>query len=232
MQNGLCVKLVRLVACANPPIIPFGGEADAFFFPPLRAIASGGHREKDCQPVFGSLGDVHGESPSCLGGARCSERLASENVARQISRALVRGANAAFARMGDLLSIPWARTVMIVAAVFVIDCLTPRGIAAGALYIAAVLSAVAIRHRKAIAITASICSLLVFAGWFISPRQGQMEWWVFVNRAIVLGVIWAAAAWPTCGVVSRKASSSRCRRPSCSTRPQPFPHRSSLSAML
>ncbi len=82
---------------------------------------------------------------------------------------------------------------MIVAAVLVIDCLTPRGVAAGALYIAAVLSAVAIRHRKAIAATATICSLLALAGWFISPREEQMEWWVFVNRAIVLCVIWAAA---------------------------------------
>jgi hypothetical protein len=84
---------------------------------------------------------------------------------------------------------------MIAVAVFVIDCLTPLGIAAGALYMAAVLSAVPIRHPRAIHFTALACSLLVLIGWITSPGQGQTEWWkVLDNRLIDLGVIWAAAA--------------------------------------
>jgi len=61
----------------------------------------------------------------------------------------------------DVLSIPVARTATIAAAVFVIDYLTPVGIAAGALYMAAVLSAVPIRHRWGVHITAAVCSVLV-----------------------------------------------------------------------
>jgi len=94
----------------------------------------------------------------------------------------------------DLLAVPVTRTTMIVAAVFVIDSLTPLGIAAGALYVAAVLSAVPLRHLHATFITAGICSLLILAGWFVSPRQGDTEWWIIlVNRALDLGVIWVAA---------------------------------------
>ncbi|MHB8901069.1 MAG: PAS domain S-box protein, partial [Thermoguttaceae bacterium] len=63
----------------------------------------------------------------------------------------------------------------------------------GSLYIAAVLSAVPVRHPRAIAITAGICSVLVLASWFISPRQLPTQEWAIVNKALVLGVIWAAA---------------------------------------
>ena len=83
---------------------------------------------------------------------------------------------------------------MIVVAVFVIDCLSPLGIAAGALYMAAVLSAVPLRHTNAIYFTAGICSLLVLVGWLVSPGSGETQWWkVVANRALDLGVIWVAA---------------------------------------
>ena len=139
-----------------------------------------------------------------------------------MSRAFVRGANAGIRADGGFAFDSLGRGVMIVVAVFVIDCLTPRGIAPDR-YTLPPLSAVAIRHPKAIAATATICSVLAFAGWFISPRQGHLEWWVFVNRALVLGVIWAAAGMADVWRRFQEASSSKCRRPSCSTRRQPFP---------
>ncbi len=98
------------------------------------------------------------------------------------------------AQLTSLLSIPVARTATIIVAVFVIDSLAPPGISAGALYIAAVLAAVAIRNQKATYITAGICSLLVLVGWFTSPGQGQVEWWkILINHMLDLGVIWVAA---------------------------------------
>ena len=76
--------------------------------------------------------------------------------------------------MTDLLAVPVTRTTMIVAAVFVIDSLTPLGIAAGALYVAAVLSAVPLRHLHATYITAGICSLLILAGMLAKNEDGNL----------------------------------------------------------
>ncbi len=93
-----------------------------------------------------------------------------------------------------LLSVPVARIAMIIVAVFVIDCLTPLGIAAGALYIAAVLASVAVHNRRAIYVTAITCTLLVLVGIYFSPGQGQMEWWkVLINRVLDIGAVWVTA---------------------------------------
>ncbi len=91
-------------------------------------------------------------------------------------------------------SIPVVRTAMIVAAVFVFDCLTPWGISAGALYLAAVLSSVAIEHDRAVFATAGICSALVIAAMAVSPGAGQTAWWNgLANCGLDLGTIWGSA---------------------------------------
>ena len=97
------------------------------------------------------------------------------------------------ARLIWLLSLSLPRTALIVIAVFILDWLTPLGISICVLYMAAVLSAVPIRHRWAIVMTGAVCSILVLVGWAISPGRGDTELWkVLLNRVLALGVIGAA----------------------------------------
>ncbi|NLS92541.1 MAG: PAS domain S-box protein [Planctomycetaceae bacterium] len=117
-----------------------------------------------------------------------------DGVRRRWTAGPLAAGSAIVTRLTGVLSIPIARTSMIIAAVFVIDCLTPLGIESAALYMAAVLSAVPMHRRRAIHITAAVCSVLVFIGWIISPGHGETEWWkVLINRSVDLGAIWAAA---------------------------------------
>ena len=86
------------------------------------------------------------------------------------------------------------RTGVIILAVFTFDLILPLGITAAGLYMAAVLSAVPIPHRRAVVATAAICSVLVLADWCFGAANGAVEiWYVVINRLISLGVIWSTA---------------------------------------
>ncbi|MGE4001257.1 MAG: response regulator, partial [Planctomycetaceae bacterium] len=101
----------------------------------------------------------------------------------------------AFTFLPRHLGKPVRRTGLIILAVLVFDGLTPQGIAAPMLYMAAVLSAVPIPHERAVVSTALVCSVLVLLGWLISPGPADLEWWKFVlNRGLALGIIWTTAS--------------------------------------
>jgi PAS domain S-box-containing protein len=114
-------------------------------------------------------------------------------VASSTGRA-VRLALRARSMLNSPLSHPATRTCLIAAAVAVFDLLMPLGVTAAALYMAAVLSAVPIRHPRAVIITAAVCSVLLAIDTAVSPGRGQTELWkVIVNNLISLLVVWGTA---------------------------------------
>lgn len=80
----------------------------------------------------------------------------------------------------------------ILAGVFAIDLALPLGVAAGVLYIFAVLVSLRDPDWKVTVVVAVIATLLTIAGYFISVPAG-IQWMVFTNRALAIGVIWISA---------------------------------------
>src|SRR5690606_3103817 len=90
---------------------------------------------------------------------------------------------------------PIMRTAALAGVVFLLDWIAPLGIAMGVAYMAIVLSAVPIRHPRAVYITAGCCTLLVMLGWIVSPSRGETELWkVVLNECLALSAIWLSAA--------------------------------------
>ncbi len=82
--------------------------------------------------------------------------------------------------------------VIIAATIFTLDFLLPLGVAGGVPYVALVLLGTwfsAVRH---IYILATISSVLIVLGYFLSP-DGGVSWIVFTNRGMALFAVWVTA---------------------------------------
>lgn len=78
-------------------------------------------------------------------------------------------------------------------AIFVVDVLLPRGIAAGVPYIAPVFLALWLPHRRLIGLVAAACSVLTVADVFLSPDQSVGWHIVLSNRLLSIAAIWTVA---------------------------------------
>lgn len=56
--------------------------------------------------------------------------------------------------------------------IFLFDISTPKGVAAGGLYIAVILLALKLRGAQSILLLAIVCSLLTVLGYFLKPPGG------------------------------------------------------------
>lgn len=83
-------------------------------------------------------------------------------------------------------------TVVITAAVFALDVLTPRGVAVSVLYVAPVLLSLWSPQQRYTLIVASASSALTVVDIFLSPTGG-IVWMAVANRALALFVIWVTA---------------------------------------
>ncbi len=97
----------------------------------------------------------------------------------------------------------WGTTVFVSAialflamAIFVLDLLTPLGVAGGVPYVALVFVGWWFPNRRMIIVLAALASGLTVAGYFHSP-DGGISWVVLTNRAYALFAIWitALAIW-------------------------------------
>jgi PAS domain S-box-containing protein len=82
--------------------------------------------------------------------------------------------------------------VLFAVIVFILDVLSPRGVAAELLYILLVLSGILSPQLWYSLSLAAISTLLTFVGLVLSP-QGAPLWMALVNRSLVLFTVWATA---------------------------------------
>lgn len=87
------------------------------------------------------------------------------------------------------------------AAVFVIDLLTPVGVAIWALYVPVVLTAAPLGRPKFVLVFAAACSVLTVTGFFLSPPGGPSAWGAG-NRVMGLLALWLSA-WAAMAIVRR-----------------------------
>jgi PAS domain S-box-containing protein len=85
--------------------------------------------------------------------------------------------------------------VLLTVGFFLLDTVTPLGVAAGVPYVAVILVSLRLPSSREVWLFALGCSALTLAGIALSPGPGGAEWWkVLANRALALFVIWATAA--------------------------------------
>ncbi|MBT8004573.1 MAG: PAS domain S-box protein [Rhodospirillales bacterium] len=77
--------------------------------------------------------------------------------------------------------------------VFLLDYMTPLGIAAGIPYIALLIIAAFFTGEKGILVLTLLATVLVFIGWAIAPSAGAIVWKVVTNRLYAVFTIWLAA---------------------------------------
>lgn len=102
----------------------------------------------------------------------------------------------------------WFTLGMLLTGIFLIDLLTPLGVADGVLYIAAVLFSLGQRNSRLVLRVASGCSVLTVVGYGISPDGG--EWWIAIwNRVFALFAIWTTATMGNIHVQQAKTIGQR-----------------------
>ena len=82
--------------------------------------------------------------------------------------------------------------IVLSAAVFVLDLVSPLGVAIGILYVAIVLAAQWAPRPRDTVIAAALGTVLIVAGALLSPAEGML-WTDFINRFLALFAIWATA---------------------------------------
>jgi len=90
--------------------------------------------------------------------------------------------------------VPWRLALVVgcLAAIFIIDLLTPRGIVDGALYVLPIWYARRLAWRYGIVVIAAVATSLVILGYFTSP-EGVDVFTSVINRGLAIAVIWAMA---------------------------------------
>ncbi|MCO5167739.1 MAG: ATP-binding protein [Planctomycetes bacterium] len=83
--------------------------------------------------------------------------------------------------------------VALVAVIFVLDLLTPRGVAMGAAYVCPVLLAFASPRRTLPVEVAAVATGLTLLNYHLSPDYVGAAWVVVVNRVLSVGMIWFVA---------------------------------------
>lgn len=81
--------------------------------------------------------------------------------------------------------------IFLTVSIFIMDLLTPLGVADGVLYVGVILLSLGIEGKKYPIITGIVCSLLTILGYFLSPPLENF-WVVMANRFIALFGIWVA----------------------------------------
>ena len=76
--------------------------------------------------------------------------------------------------------------------IFVIDLLTPRGVALGVVYLAMIFVGLIIKQRLIVISCAFLATALVFMGYFLSPNTTDSTT-AFINLGLTLFIIWLAA---------------------------------------
>lgn len=94
--------------------------------------------------------------------------------------------------------------------VFLLDMLTPPGVAISHLFLVPVLVGLWIPDRRYIHFSAATSSILIFAGYFLSHQSSEL-WPGFANRILSLALIWFSA-W-VC-LTQKKAQASQERKSS------------------
>ncbi len=87
------------------------------------------------------------------------------------------------------------------AAVFLIDLLTPLGVAIWALYVPVILVAAPLGRSRAVLLLAAACTILTVVGFFLSPPGGSPGWGLG-NRAMGVLALWLSA-WAAAAIVRR-----------------------------
>ena len=77
--------------------------------------------------------------------------------------------------------------------IFLLDYLTPLGIAGGVPYIALLIAAAYFLDRKGILVLTCVATSLVFFGWSLAPDAGAVFWKVLTNRLYAVFTIWLAS---------------------------------------
>ncbi|MGH8629629.1 MAG: PAS domain-containing protein, partial [Burkholderiales bacterium] len=79
-------------------------------------------------------------------------------------------------------------------AVFLVDLMTPRGVADGHLYVAVVALGLLLQQDRELVTLAAVCTALAALGAWLSP-PGADPLLAGMNRAIAIGVIWVVTAF-------------------------------------
>ena len=82
--------------------------------------------------------------------------------------------------------------VLLILSIFIIDLLTPLGVAAGVPYILVILVSLWSTKSKTTLILATVCSCMTLLGLHLSPPAGE-SWQVLLNRGLALFAIWVTA---------------------------------------
>jgi len=77
--------------------------------------------------------------------------------------------------------------------VFLLDYMTPLGVAAGIPYIALIIVGAFFTGEKGILALTFLSTVLVFIGWVIAPNEAAVFWKVLTNRFYAIFTIWLAA---------------------------------------
>ena len=83
-------------------------------------------------------------------------------------------------------------SIVLMLAIFVIDLQLPLGVAGGVPYIAVILLSLWHPSDRYIALQVIACSILIVAGYYLSPQGGEL-WQVLVNRFLALFAVWITA---------------------------------------
>jgi PAS domain S-box-containing protein len=102
--------------------------------------------------------------------------------------------------------------VMFAGMIFLLDYMTPLGIAAGIPYIALLIMSAFFLQKKGILILALLATILTLIGWSIAPAEGAVLWNVLTNRLYALFTIWLAAIILLRNKKAEKQLSNRERR--------------------
>src|SRR3989304_7746848 len=81
-------------------------------------------------------------------------------------------------------------SILLSAGIFIMDLMTPLGVADAIAYVAVILLSLWLPHRRHTYITGIIVSVLTILGFFLSP-SGQRLTFVIANRMLSLFGIWA-----------------------------------------
>jgi two-component system, LuxR family, sensor kinase FixL len=93
------------------------------------------------------------------------------------------------AKRGGLIAVVVGLTI----AIFLVDAVTPLGIAGGVPYVAPVLLSVWLRTQRWTLAMASAATALTILGYFVSPRIDAVEWEVLPNEFLAVFAIWITA---------------------------------------
>ena len=95
-------------------------------------------------------------------------------------------------KLGSRVQIVVFLSLLISAAVFVIDIYFPLGVAGAVPYVALVLVGLIAQQPRAILVLATVATALTIAGYFFSPAGGIQQV-VLINRGMALFAIWSTA---------------------------------------